>query len=228
MSHYHDNMKNAIEKALKKGLSVSESTYKTIHDKIKNNDINFLKINNIKYYFTEINEIVYYCTYSIKTDRIMNFFNKESFFKDENNQWKYKKISKLNKVQIRRKKHAIERAMERYGLLITDQIYDKLITFIKDDKAIELMKDKSKNDEFFYFYKVNYLNEDYIALYSKKTSSIISFYHKNWIIQDDNGQWIKAPSNKNKKIKRKIQNRKSHKFKSKKNKKTYNRKKEKY
>ena len=207
-----------IKKSLKKGLSISEKIYLEIDRKIKENDIDFLTIKNNKYYYTKIDDQIYYCSYSIKNKRIVNFFNKESFFKNKNGQWEYKKRKKLTQIQIRRKRHSIERAMERYGFHITDIDYDNIIIKINKDECLELMKEKSyvNKNEFFYFYKINYMSNDYIVLFSKKTQSIISFYHKSWIVQNEEGIWVKKDSKKKRKVIKKINNKKSHKIKTKK------------
>lgn len=59
----------------------------------------------------------------------------------------YKKVKLLTKVQIRRKKHAIDRAMDRYGLFINDSLYDELIKLIKNEPN-KLMEEKGKKDPY--------------------------------------------------------------------------------
>lgn len=227
MSPLSLHIERVIDNALKKGISVSSSIFNNINQKIILNDIKFIIIDNRKYFYTEIEGIQYYCVFSNQQKRILEFFSPKSFSKNKEGHWVYKKVKLLTKVQIRRKKHAIDRAMDRYGLFINDSLYDELITLIKNQPN-KLMEEKGKKDpsDIFEYHLMKINEKEYIVIFSPKTNSIVSFYHKKWLKYNEDGTWSLSQSNRSKKVKRKINNKKSSKSKDLKNK-GYKRNKEK-
>ena len=213
-----------IKKAKSQGVVITQSVYYFIEQKLLDDDINHITIKNRNFYYTKINDKIYYCTYANKKKRIDQFYNPKSFTKNKEGQWEYKKLSKNKQVHYRRKFHAIQRAMDRFALLITDDLYDELVSLILDNKGEELFREKSRIEKntFIYYYKIIFQENEYFVLFSKDTNSIISFYQNKWFYQDDDGKWRKKQSNKSKKVSKTIRNQKSHKIKNKKKQK-YNR-----
>lgn len=109
--------------------------------------------------------------------------------------------------------------MDRYGLFINDSLYDELIKLIKNEPN-KLMEEKGKKDpsDIFEYHLMTINEKEYIVIFSPKTNSIVSFYHKKWLKHNEDGTWSLSQSNRSKKIKRKINNKKSSKSKDLKNK----------
>lgn len=88
-------------------------------------------------------------------------------------------------VRDKRKNHAIVRAMDRYGVLITIDLYELLVNKIQGDQSKFLLNiSKSKT-----VHNIQHCGEEYWCVYSRTSKCIVTFLHKSWVSQDKDGNW---------------------------------------
>lgn len=91
----------------------------------------------------------------------------------------------------KRRSHAIKRAMERFGILVSNEMYERMIDMIQKKESTPLLKVSGTKS----FHRIQLEEETFTVLYSKATKSIITFYHNGWIHKDKTGQWrVKSKS----------------------------------
>jgi len=112
--------------------------------------------------------------------KIVSIYSPFNFNVNEVGKW-----TRKSKVFNRRKNHAKERAMERFGISLNERKYHIANQAILNNQAKELRV--QEDDTIFYLLEIE--GNEYIALFKPDTKGIVTFYHNQWLIQDEEGEW---------------------------------------
>jgi hypothetical protein len=89
-------------------------------------------------------------------------------------------------VQSFKKAHALSRLLERFGISISDDEYDKIVYEIEEyiNKPIYINSDDGKS-----FHLVNINGTDVIFLYDWDFHCLLTVYYKSWFKKNTDGSW---------------------------------------